>query len=429
MRRPGVWVLSLFVAATAATAVAQDEVPCVVEVDSVRELERVIDHYRRADLGSCNVLLIRLAPGDYHLTPSAAVDSSCGNCEDPDQRIPITVGLEISGPSVTIEGPVDDEAVIHTHAGYGIFFRNCGYGKLSNLTITGGERDTAQAATDAAVVAQNAQVEIVDCIIRDNIGDARLIEKNIVGIMGVCGRENSRLYIRNNDITRNSWDGIALYRDAFAVIERNYIDGVDKAGGREAGGGRGVGIGVTWNARATIEKNAVRRYWKGIGIFVDAVAEVRANFVEEMRAWGIAYWDAGKGRPRALITENVIYDCGACGISVSREAPFAPDEEPSRISKNIVVNTAHNPKYDAPDYYCYQCAMALHAVPEGMIIRKNVFHDNRTVDEDRFNKDTTRDIFWRKRRHLQRKYRNTKIGVRGSHTFHDTSYLKRYGRM
>ncbi len=94
MRRPGVWVLSLFVAAT---AVAQDEVPCVVEVDSVRELERVIDRYRRADLGSCNVLLIRLAPGDYHLTPSAAVDSSCGNCEDPDQRIAITVGLEISG--------------------------------------------------------------------------------------------------------------------------------------------------------------------------------------------------------------------------------------------------------------------------------------------------------------------------------------------
>ena len=41
---------------------------------------------------------------------------------------------------------------------------------------------------------------------------------------------------------------------ASARIEDNVIDGVDKAGGRVAGGGRGVGIGLTWNATASIRR-------------------------------------------------------------------------------------------------------------------------------------------------------------------------------
>ena len=52
------------------------------------------------------------------------------------------------------------------------------------------------------------------------------------------------------------------------MIEGNWIDGVDLARGERIGGGRGVGIGATWNAYANVRGNVVRRYWKGIGAFV-----------------------------------------------------------------------------------------------------------------------------------------------------------------
>jgi len=370
---------------------------------------------------------IALLPGEYHLSPEPAVDSTCGNCEDPARTVPVTAGLRVRGRGVYLVGDPKDPAVIHTHAGYGIWFDGCQDCGLSNLVVTGGERDTAQAATDAAVVVQRSSVAIADCVIRDNIGDAETIARVVVGIMGVCGREESFTYVRNCEIVRNSWDGIALYRGAEAAIERNVIDGVDGAG-REAGGGRGVGIGVTWDARAVIEKNLVRRYWKGVGIFVDADVEMRANFIERMRTWGIAYWDAGKGAPRAVIEDNVVYDCGACGVSVTREKPFAGDETPGRLAGNIVVHTAQDSAYDDPDLYCYQCALALHAVPEGFVIADNVYYDNRRADDTLFHGDMTREGFWRERRGYVRKYRNTAIGVGGRMSFHDSFFLQRYTR-
>ena len=57
-----------------------------------------------------------------------------------------------------------------------------------------------------------------------------------------------------------------------------------------------MGIGLTWDARAEVRRNRVSRYWKGIGIFVDARADVSHNVVEDILTWGIAYWDAGKGK-------------------------------------------------------------------------------------------------------------------------------------
>jgi hypothetical protein len=231
-------------------------------------------------------------------------------------------------------------------------------------------------------VAKDSRVSVLQNEIVDNIGDSTTVVKGVVGIMGVCGRENSFLWIRGNHIVRNSWDGIALYRDAEAEIEQNVVDGVDRARGGEAGGGRGVGIGVTWNARARISQNIVQRYWKGVGVFVDAHAVVQGNIVEEMLAWGIAYWDAGKGKPWAYIEDNIVYDCGACGVSITREAPFDAEEAPGGFVGNVVVKTGGNPKYDAADYYCYQCALALQAVPERFVIRDNLYFDNRRASED-----------------------------------------------
>jgi len=343
-------------------------------------------------------LTVILAPGDYHLVPSAAVDSTCGNCEDPGVTVPITVGLLVTGENISLQGPGDGKAVVYTHAGYGIYFKDCRSCEIKGLTITGGVRDTVQNATDAAIVIKDSSVDVIGNVITDNIGDEAVLQEIIVGIMGVCGRENSHTRICGNQIIRNSWDGIALYRGADAWIEENLVDGVDKARGREAGGGRGVGIGITWDARAKIEKNLVKRYWKGIGVFVDADAVLRHNVVEEMLTWGIAYWDAGKGAPRADIEGNVVYDCGACGVSITRETPYAADEPRGRFVGNIVVGTGRNPKYDAPDYYCYQCALALHAVPDGFVLDDNVFFDNRRASDDLFDEDLTRDEFYVRKR-------------------------------
>jgi len=400
---------------------AQRDVP-VVRVESAAELLEAVAVAKEKQ----GPVDIRLAPGEYRFGASPGVDSTCGNCEDPDQHIPMTFGLLVSGAGVWISGTDPEATIIHTGAGYGVYFKDCEDCGLERVTVTGGERDTAQAATDAAVVIKNASVTMRDCVIRDNIGDAQLVYDNIVGVMGVCVREDGSARVERCEIIRNSWDGIALYRDARAVIEHCLIDGVDGAG-RDAGGGRGVGIGVTWNGRARIERNLIRHYWKGVGIFVDAHVEMRVNFIENMRAWGIAVWSAGKGRPQAIIEENLVYDCGACGISVTREAPLESGED-GRLARNYVVHTGQNPKYDDDDDYCYQCALALHDVPEGFEIHDNTFHDNRRVSEETFSKDATREWFWRERRWYVRKYRNTPLGVDGRHSFWSGSFLQRYTR-
>lgn len=261
---------------------------------------------------------------------------------------------------------------------------------MENLAITGGARDPDGQATDAAIVVKNSRVVIRHNRIYDNIGDSTLVVKNIVGIMGIAGRENAELTIANNEIIRNSWDGIALYRGARATITGNLVDGVDRAGGGTAGGGRGVGIGVTWNAQATIEQNRVTRYWKGIGIFVDAGVVARANIIEDVLTWGIAYWDADSGAPVGIIENNAIYQTGACGASIARSKP---GENTGRFAGNVIIRAAQNPKYDSPEYYCAQCALAVSARPANFLIAHNLFYDNRRATPDLPDFDSSRDAF------------------------------------
>lgn len=324
-------------------------------------------------------IIVSLLPGEYHLSPSPIIDSTCGNCENAATPVEATVGLHLRGKKVHIVGPNDGSATIHTHAGYGIFFDRCDDGLIENVTITGGERDTNGMATDAAIVAKHSNVVVRNNRITNNIGDSATVAQKIVGVMGICGRENSRLTISHNEIVRNSWDGIALYRDARATIEDNIVDGVDKARGAHIGGGRGVGIGVTWNAAAVIRNNLVTRYWKGIGLFVDAHGVVERNIVEDIITWGIAYWDADKGKPVGYISDNVIYNTGACGASITRSRAGG---DPGKFTGNVIVKTAQNEKYDSPDYYCYQCALAVHAAPEGFVIERNLFYNNRRATPD-----------------------------------------------
>lgn len=364
---------------------------------------------------SVDSIEVILSPGDYYLTPTEIIDSTCGNCEDANTLVKATAGLQITGKHVSLSGPKNNSAVIHTNAGYGLFINDCQNFVIENLVITGGDRDTSGMATDAAIVIKNSNAVIRNNIIRDNIGDSLRVVKNVVGIMGICGRENSELRIENSQIIRNSWDGIALYRGAKAVIVYNVVDGVDKAISKIAGGGRGVAIGITWNAEAVVEQNLIKRYWKGLGCFVDAKVEAKNNIIEDLLTWGIAYWDADKGKPTGIFTDNIIYSTGACGISV---ASVEQKENIGRLTGNVIIAAAQNPKYDSPDYYCYQCALALHAKPEAFIIEENIFYNNRRATNDLPDYDLSAGEF----SHLIEKIVN-KVS---QNNFYDISIIKEY---
>jgi hypothetical protein len=355
----------------------------VVVVATADELQQILSR-------ALDSVEIRLSPGSYHLVPTPQVEPTCGNCVDSATRVPYTRGVRISGRGVRLTGPADRSAEIVTHAGYGLLVEDCVDCAIENLTITGGERDSSVAATDAAIVVRRSSVAIVGNRIAGNIGDSATVARLVVGIMGICGREGSDMRVDGNEIMRNSWDGVALYRSARADIRGNVIDGVDAAVGAKIGGGRGVAIGLTWSAIATVEENLVRRYWKGIGVFSNASAYLRRNVVEDIVTWGIGLWAGDSGGARADIVENVVYATGACGASISRRMP---SERPGRFERNVLVRTAQNPKYDSAEYYCAQSALALGSVPVGFAINDNLFFDNRRADPTLAHNDVSDEEF------------------------------------
>jgi hypothetical protein len=342
--------------------------------------------------GERGVLLL-LAPGDYELRPREELEPTCGNCLDPATRVPFTLGLRVSGRGVRIEGAAEGPSILHTRSGYGLLVQDCEECGLAHLVVTDGARDTSGLATDAAIVVQRSSVVIEDCILRDNIGDPAVVQKTIVGIMGIAGREGSRLTVRDCRLLRNSWDGIALYRDAEAEIIGNVIDGVDLARGSEIGGGRGVGIGLTWNSRAGIRGNLVTRYWKGIGLFVDARAMVEENIVERVATWGLSLWDAGRGAPQGYFRGNAVDSTGACGAMIARAS--AEGTAPGELVGNAFTRTGQNPRYDSGEPYCLQTAVALHDAPAAFRIEGNLFCANREPQDAGGSGDLDRESFRR----------------------------------
>lgn len=327
--------------------------------------------------------VVRFAPGTYHLVPVDFVDDSCANCGEPLERdIEATRGLLLRGRGLVLQGPAEGEAVLRTNSGYGVLLDGCEDCELRGLTITGGQRDWEPQASNAAVVVKRSTARVLDCTLRDNLGDEERVDATVVGIIGIAGREESETLIQDCRILRHSWDGIALYGGAKATILGNEIDGVDavRAGPRSnASGGRGVGIGLTWDARAHVEGNLVRRYWKGIGVFVNARAELRRNVVEQVLTWGLSVWDAGDGRPVARIESNVVFRTGACGVSLQRSAPLGPGEEWS-FEGNALLLTGTDPAQDDPGRYCSQEALAAGSLPEGFEPGANAYYANREAE-------------------------------------------------
>jgi hypothetical protein len=329
---------------------------------------------QRAVAGLPDGMGLDIGAGTYILEPTSYTDPTCGNCEDGAESVPATLGVRISGRGITVRGVHRDSVIIVTGAGYGLLFEDCIDCRLSGVTITGGTRDADGRATSAAIVVRRSNVIIEDCAIRDNIGDSTTVARTVVGIAGIAGREQSDFTVRSCEIVRNSWDGIALYRGARAHIADNVIDGVDKASGARIGGGRGVGIGLTWDARAVVERNRVTRYWKGIGAFVHADADIRENIVEDILTWGIALWGPAGATPSARIERNIIYRTGACGVMIDRpEGGGAP----GTLADNVVTRTGQNERYDSGQPYCWQRPIARHNVPPQFVERGNVLFDNR----------------------------------------------------
>lgn len=362
--------------------------PAEVTLGPRDDLQAVLDTLR-------GPATVALESGDYRLEPVAYTDPSCGNCQDPDETVPATRGLRLQGRGIHLRGGGAGTVVLHTAAGYGVLFDGCDGCSLSGLTVTGGIRDPDGRATDAGVVVRGGRVTLEDCVIRDNLGDSAVVHTVVVGVAGVALREGSDAHIRNCRIERNSWDGIAMYRGARARITDNVVDGVDRAAGAEMGGGRGVGIGLTWDARARITGNLVTRYWKGIGVFVNARALIRENVVENVLTWGMAYWGPDGGRPVAVMENNAVFETGACGISVDRTVPFEPSAEsdegrgrepgvvlaapdgPGRVRGNLLVRTGLDERYDSGEPYCHQRPIARHNVPEDFRIAGNLLLDVR----------------------------------------------------
>ena len=102
------------------------------------------------------------------------------------------------------------------------------------------------------------------------------------------------------NIIGNTWDGVALYRGAIATVSDCHIKD-----------GRGVGIGVTWDASCNAFRNEVTGYWKGIGSFGTSNVTARNNLVHRNLGWGII----ATGESNMEATNNVVYHNGNCGIA------------------------------------------------------------------------------------------------------------------
>ena len=282
-----------------------------------RDLQDMID---RAGSGDT----IRLAPGNYRARPTAFEDGLCGNCEVHATAVRATSGFVIQGKSLTIVGAGGDATELFTHAGYGVLFVNSPDSRLEGVKVTGGVRDADGNATDAAVVVRNSRVVITRCSLSDN--DHRDTSV-VVGIGGVFGREGAELYIHDNQIENNGWDGVALYRGASAVISDNII--------RK---GRGAGVGVTWDAQAVVLRNDVSEFWKGIGSFGNSRVVARNNRVHHNLGWGFV----ATGSSFMDATNNAVVRNGNCGMALW------DDSIQGRFANNLVYQNGWRKQWVCP---------------------------------------------------------------------------------
>ncbi len=265
-----------------------------------------------------------LGPGTFEAAPRIFTEELCGNCQNHRTAVTASRGFLIEGKALHLIGSGQQETVLRTNAGYGILFLNSRGSSICDLSVSGGKRDPDGNATDAAIVAKFSTVLVERVLVLDNVDR---IDTLVVGVGGIFGREDSELTIRNCIIRNNGWDGIALYRGAVAYIADNTI-----------AQGRGVGIGITWDAAATLLRNRISDYWKGIGTFGASRAIVANNLVKNCLGWGIiatgtSYLDA--------VNNNIVHN-GNCGFAIWS------DECRGRLVNNIILYNGWKEEWVAP---------------------------------------------------------------------------------
>lgn len=263
-----------------------------------------------------------MAPGNYEATPTEFVDTLCGNCQEHKTRHRASYGFHVT-KSLWIVG-AGDSTVLVTKAGYGVFFDGCREGGIRGVAITGGIRDTSGLATDAAIVVRSGRVTVRDCFIHDN---TKYPDSIIVGLGGIMGREGADLIVTGNRIINNTWDGIALYRGAQAYIADNIIHK-----------GRGAGVGITWDATATVIRNQISNYWKGIGSFGATRVLCYNNIVYNLVGWGII----ATGTSYMDCANNLIYQNGNCGFGL-----WGPEVH-GRFTNNVIVKNGWREQWVCP---------------------------------------------------------------------------------
>jgi len=267
---------------------------------------------------------IRVSPGVFRAKQYPFPETLCGNCENHITEVEATRGFLIQGKSLIIIGSGKDSTTLITNAGYGVLFLNSPNSAIIGLKITGGKRDLDGNATDAAIVARQSRVAIADCLIADN---ADRPDSLVVGVGGIFGREGAELFIFGNEFFNNGWDGIALYRGATAVIADNVING-----------GRGAGIGITWDAIAQVYRNEISNYWKGIGAFGSTRVVASNNIVKDNLGWGIIV----TGEAYMDVTNNLVINNGNCGLAIWS------DECSGRFANNIVLANGWREQWVCP---------------------------------------------------------------------------------
>ncbi len=260
----------------------------------------------------------------FHAKPVEYIDSLCGNCLEHKTPSQASYGFIVKNKSLYIIGVDRKKSVLETGAGYGLFFVNSPDSHIENLTITGGRRDPDGSATDAGIVVRKSRVHIHKL---DIVNNSDRVDSIAIGVAGIVGREGAEIMIEDCDIVNNSWDGIALYRGASAVITDCLIKD-----------GRGAGIGVTWDATCLAYRNIVSGYWKGIGAFGTSWVVAHNNCVVENLGWGIIATD----KAYMDVANNVINHNGNCGF-----VPWSTDCR-GRIINNIITNNGWRDQWICP---------------------------------------------------------------------------------
>jgi len=288
-----------------------------LRVERGSDLQGVIDYATDGDT-------LLLGAKTFEAKPVSFTDPLCGNCQDPKTAVRASYGFVIKNKGLLLVGADRTATRLITNAGYGLYLENASGTVIQNLTITGGHRDLDGNATDAAIVVRTSRVLIQDCDLRDNMHRQDSV---VVGIGGVFGREGAEISIQNCKIVNNGWDGIALYRGASVTVTDCLIKD-----------GRGVGIGVTWDATCVAYRNEISGYWKGIGAFGTAIVVARNNLIHDNLGWGMV----ATGASSMDMMNNVVFHNGNCGI-----APWSTEAR-GRIVNNIIADNGWREQWVCP---------------------------------------------------------------------------------